>query len=114
MQDFPVYRKIDELLNNKIYPILTRFPKAEKYSLCQQIKNTFYDMLRYSVLAYNSTKNKAGYIEEIEGNQKLALVLLGVAYRQKYITERKLLELQKDLEEIGRMIGGWIKKTNKN
>lgn len=29
MQDFPVYRKIDELLNNKIYPILRRFPKAE-------------------------------------------------------------------------------------
>ena len=68
-------------------------------------------MLRYSVLAYNTRKNKMAYIEEVEGNQKLALVLLGVAYRQEYITERKLLELQKDLAEIGRMIGGWMKRN---
>ena len=36
----------------------------------------------------------------------LLLVLLGVAKNQKYITQKKLLELQGKLEEIGRIIGG--------
>ena len=31
---------------------------------------------------------------------------LGVAKNQKYITQKKLLELQGKLEEIGRIIGG--------
>ena len=30
--------KVENLLNKEIYPLLKRFPKAEKYSLCQELK----------------------------------------------------------------------------
>lgn len=36
--DLIVYRKTEELLY-KVYPRLVNFPKSEKFSLCQDIKN---------------------------------------------------------------------------
>ena len=41
-----IARKTEILLNNKIYPMLKNFPKAEKFSLCQEIKQSFYGLLR--------------------------------------------------------------------
>jgi hypothetical protein len=45
-------------------------------------------------------------LDEADAEKTLLLVLLGVAKNQKYITQKKLLELQGKLEEIGRIIGG--------
>ena len=42
----------------------------------------------------------------LQKKTEILLVLLGVAKNQKYITQKKLLELQGKLEEIGRIIGG--------
>ena len=47
-----------------------------------------------------------GWLDEADAEKTLLLVLLGVAKNQKYITQKKLLELQGKLEEIGRIIGG--------
>lgn len=46
------------------------------------------------------------WLDEADAEKTLLLVLLGVAKNQKYITQKKLLELQRKLEEIGRIIGG--------
>jgi hypothetical protein len=46
------------------------------------------------------------WLDEADAEKTLLLVLLGVAKNQKYITQKKLLELQGKLEEIGRIIGG--------
>ena len=41
-----VYKKTEQLLY-KIYPRLVNFPKSEKFSLCQSIKNNFFDLLKF-------------------------------------------------------------------
>lgn len=49
-----LYRKTEALLY-QIYPSLSNFPKAEKFSLCQSIKNNFFELLKNISLA-NSIK----------------------------------------------------------
>jgi len=104
-------KKTEVLLNVEIYPVLQKFPKAEKFSLCQEIKQAFYRVLRNTMLA-NATRRGDLRIErynEVDADLKLLLVLLGISREQKYITERKLAQLQERVAELGRITGGLIK-----
>ena len=92
----------------KTYPLLKNFPASEKFSLCQEIKQSCYKLIRAAVMANNLTNvnRRLMWLDEADAEKTLLLVLLGVAKNQKYITQKKLLELQGKLEEIGRIIGG--------
>lgn len=67
-----------------------------------------YKLIRAAVMANNLTNvnRRLMWLDEADAEKTLLLVLLGVAKNQKYITQKKLLELQGKLEEIGRIIGG--------
>ena len=91
-------KKTEIFLERDIYPLLKNFPASEKFSLCQEIKQSCYKLIRAAVMAM--------WLDEADAEKTLLLVLLGVAKNQKYITQKKLLELQGKLEEIGRIIGG--------
>ena len=45
-------------------------------------------------------------LDEADAEKTLLIVLFGVARTQKYITEKKVHELQTKLNELGRIIGG--------
>ena len=109
MEKLVLERKIEDLLNRDLYPMLKKFPKSEKFALCQEIKKACYEMLRHTLLANNIRSKRRTYQEEIDANQKLMLVLLSVACEQKYITRKKLAYLQGKLGEIGRILGGWMR-----
>ena len=51
-------------------------------------------------------KKRLEWLDEADADKTLLLVLFGIAKTQKYITQRKLLELQGKLNEIGKIIGG--------
>ena len=97
-------KKTEIFLERDIYPLL----KNEKFSLCQEIKQSCYKLIRAAVMANNLTNvnRRLMWLDEADAEKTLLLVLLGVAKNQKYITQKKLLELQGKLEEIGRIIGG--------
>lgn len=42
-------KKSEVLLNTIIYPMLLHFPKSEKFTLCQEIKQSCYRMIRTSI-----------------------------------------------------------------
>ena len=99
-------KKTEIFLERDIYPLLKNFPASEKFSLCQEIKQSCYKLIRAAVMANNLTNVNRRLMRLDEAEKTLLLVLLGVAKNQKYITQKKLLELQGKLEEIGRIIGG--------
>ena len=61
-----------------------------------------------AVMANNLTvvKKRLEWLDEADAEKTLLLVLFGVARTQKYITEKKIHELQTKLNEMGRIIGG--------
>lgn len=110
MKKLDVEKKAEEALDFA-YPIITNFPNAEKFALSQEIKQAFYALLRYIMLANNVKSKRREYQEEADANLKLVIVLFNISKRQKYITQKKNIQLQTRLAEIGRMIGGWMRNT---
>ena len=101
-------KKAEIFLERDVYPLLKNFPVAEKFSLNQEIKQSCYKLIRATVMANNLTvvKKRLEWLAEADAEKTLLLVLFGIAKNQKYITQKKLFELQGKLNEIGRIIGG--------
>lgn len=71
-------------------------------------KQSCFKLIRAAVMANNLTvvKKRLEWLDEADAEKTLLLVLFGIAKTQKYITQKKLFELQGKLNEIGRIIGG--------
>jgi len=106
-------KKTEVLLNKEVYPILKKYPKSEKFALCQEIKQAFYRTLRNIMLANNVKRNRLHYLQQVDADLKLLLVLFSISREQKYITERKCLQLQDKISELGRITGGLMKVSVK-
>jgi four helix bundle protein len=107
-----VLQKKTEVFLNKIYPLLKNFPVAEKFCLCQEIKQACYRAIKNTMI-YSSlkTQEKVSYLRMVDADLKLLLVLFGIARDQKYITKKKALELQENISELGRITGGLMKSV---
>lgn len=104
-------KKAEIFLEKDVYPLLKNFPQAEKFSLSQEIEQSCYKLIRAAVMANNVPKKRLEWLEVADAEKSLLLVLFGVARTQKYITQKKLLEMQGKLNELGRIIGGLQKSV---
>ena len=102
-------KKAEVLLNREIYPMLKNFPRAEKFALCQEIKQSCYRVIRNAIESNCPRKNKLKYYDDIDIELKYLLVLIAVARDQKYISKGKALQLQEMITELGKICGGLIK-----
>jgi len=102
-RDLEVYRRTEELLY-KIYPRLFKYPKSEKFSLCQEIKRTFFSLLSY-ISRGNSVKSKRKtYLEEADGYLQVLKVLIKLSKQRKYISVGFYKEIDLELTEINKML----------
>ena len=109
MSDLLIERKIEHLLNKEIYTLLKNFPHSETHALCKDVKRAF-NALAVNVIQANSSKYKRReYQDKADGWQKTLLFYVNTAHSQRYISNKQKLRLQAKLEEIGRMLGGWMK-----
>ncbi len=108
--DLVIYKKTETLLND-VYPIIVNFPKSEKFALSQEIKQAFYALLRSIMLANNIRYKRRALQEEADAYLKLLLVLFSVANKQHYLSLKKHVQIQAKLEEIGKILGGWMKSN---
>lgn len=109
MKPLILQQKTESFLNS-IYPVLKKFPMAEKFCLCQEIKQSCYGILRHIMCVGSRRKDSRDKLNVIDDELKLLLVLFKVAKGQRYITEKKLHELQTKIIELGRITGGLMKR----
>ena len=107
--DIPIFHKIYAL-----YKLLdayhSRIPKAKRYTLWQKCENTTLLMLEILI----ETGDKRGVereklLHQISYKLDLLKVLIRLAKETRTITMEQYVELQALLQEIGKMLGGWIK-----
>lgn len=60
------------------------------------------------------TENKITILQQISIKLDLLKILLRLSKDNQSITEKKYLELQVFLQEVGRMLGGWLRSTKQN
>lgn len=108
--DLMLYRRTEELLY-RIYPRLINFPKSEKFSLCQSIKDNFFDLLK-SISLGNSVKSKRlTYLQEADGYLQVLKVLIKLSKQRRYISVGFYKEVDLELTEINKMLAGYIRST---
>lgn len=102
---------------------LNHFPKYEKYGLCQQIRNKAYEMYGYIVEAQKRYQKKTSLTNTDICHEQLRM-LIRLAFELGYFrfkngaqsaeqdwekaATHRYLTLSRMVDELGRMIGGWI------
>ncbi|MFA5184238.1 MAG: four helix bundle protein [Patescibacteria group bacterium] len=92
------------------FKILSDFPKVYRYNLGGKIENLFLSFLENTVAAiYAAGEKKAAQLSLAVIRLDSLKFFLQLAWENKCLSNDKYLELAAHLEEIGRMIGGWIR-----
>ena len=103
---------------------LNHFPKHEKYALAQEIRRTAYAMYGYIVEAQKRYHKKTA-LTNLDVCHEQFRMLINLAHALNYFAfkdgartdrpettaEHRYLALSRLVDEMGRMIGGWIVTT---
>lgn len=105
----PIYIKTYELVKI-VYRIVAQFRKEYKYTLGAELQAIIWEILD-EVIRTNSLADA----EKKEGIEKISRLFdrfkirFRFAYEIGLMTDKKFSVAQKEMEEIGRMVGGWKK-----
>jgi len=111
-QDIPIFTKSYSLYK-AFYQYLPSFPKKDRYTLGQRIELTLLDLIEGIVVASNLSKQeKLPILKNASTKIDVLRVLLKLGKDLKVIENKNYVLFENDVNEIGKMLGGWIKTTN--
>jgi len=99
----------DMIVYNNI--MLKQFPKHEKYILAAKIREIGYDLLELAIAA-NKKYIKKTTFSEFDVRHESIRQLINVAFELQYIDSKKHRISQLKVDEVGRMLGAWIKSMD--
>jgi len=110
--DLPLIHKLIEAY--KLWQeYLPHFPKTSRYTLGSKIDQLFIEMteLVYSA-SYMSGEKKLACVKKSSSKMDLLKFFLRISWEVKALDNKKYAKLSEILDEIGRMLGGWIRQLN--
>ncbi|MBU1091295.1 diversity-generating retroelement protein Avd [Patescibacteria group bacterium] len=109
--DIPIFKKTYELYKS-FYGLRQTVAKQDRYTIWQRCENIILDILENILLASQLSKSdKLPILKKTSLRLNLLRVLIRLCKEIKAIDNKKYLLLQEMIDEIGRMLGGWIKST---
>ena len=105
MESMKAYQKTYDFLLY-LYPILSQFPKFEKFALQSQIKTAVFEMLK-SVIRFRKTGTKS-HIYNADVELQFIKTLIRLSYDLEYpaMSKHRYEVLSKKMTELGCIIGG--------
>ncbi|MEI6305055.1 MAG: diversity-generating retroelement protein Avd [Candidatus Taylorbacteria bacterium] len=109
--DIPIFKKSYDLYKD-FYTLRLSVPKQDRYTLWQKCESILIEVLEGILFASQQSK-----LEKLPtlGKTSIKLNFLRVCIRLmkdiKAIDAKKYVTIEASLDEIGRMLGGWIKST---
>jgi len=94
--------------------IVPHMARSARYTLGTRIENKFLDLLEFSYIAYFTEKDK-----KLEKIKKCILALdilkymISIAWEGKLISNKQYESVSLKLDEVGKMLGGWMNFANK-
>ena|SRR3989344_8077228 len=109
--DIPIFKKAYELYKT-FYSYRLAVSKQDRYTLWQRCENIILDVLEGILFASRVFKHeKLPILEKTSLKLNFLKVFLRLMKEIKAIDVKKYIVLEEMLDEIGRMLGGWIKST---
>lgn len=112
--DIPIFKKTYELFKLS-YEYRSAVPKHDRYALWQRCEDAVIKVLEGILRASRSTKpERLPILEDISVQINCLRVYVRLAKDVKAIDGKKYVQLEAVIDEIGRMIGGWIKASKEH
>jgi len=109
--DIPIFKKTYDLYKT-FYSYRETVSRQDRYTLWQRCENLILDILKNILEASHLLKaEKLPVLEQTSLKLNLLRVFLRLCKEVKAIDNKKYVLLQEKIDEIGRMLGGWIKST---
>jgi len=109
--DIPIFKKAYDL-TKKLYELRGTVPKHDRYALWQRCENLILEVLEGILLASQLRKTqKLEPLEQVSVKLNVLRVFLRLAKDLKIMDLKKYGLLEEMVDEIGRMLGGWIKSS---
>ena len=109
--DIPIFKKTYDFLK-KFYIFELDFPKKDRYTLGQRCEEYILQILESIMLAAQTGKNqKLPILERASGKLDMLKVFVRLASDVDALSDPRYIVCQNYIQEIGKMLGGWIKST---
>lgn len=109
--DIPIFKKTYELYK-KFYSFRADIARHARYTIWQRCEDIILDILEGILSASQTSKlEKLPILEKVSIKLNFARVFLRLLKDVKTIDNKKYIALEMTIDEIGRMLGGWIKST---
>lgn len=109
-----IYQKYTDVIEYG-YNLLKKYPKSEKYGLSSEIRKSMFQTIRLILYANKMSNkyNKLDIINKIDAEIASQKFFVRFSYKNRYISNNNYYEWSKRLDEIGKILGGWIKSCLK-
>ncbi|MDY0235055.1 MAG: four helix bundle protein [Gudongella sp.] len=105
-----MYKKTEELLYC-VYPRLSNYPKSEKFCLCSDIKNAFFEILTNISLGNSVRSKRTIYLQTADGYLQKLKTLFKLSKQRKYISVQFWEEVDIRLSEINKLLSAYIRSS---
>ena len=109
--DIPIFKKTYKLYK-VFYGFRDAVSKQDRHTIWQRCENLILDILENILWAsYLSKAEKLPVLEKTSIRLNFLRVFLRLCKETRVLDNRKYILLEEAVDEIGRMLGGWIKST---
>ena len=107
--ELPLFTSTYKLYDG-LYEICKKMPKPDRFNLGSKLEINCLDALENIISAESSNDaEKIVLLRTAHTKIEILKVLLRLAENKRIITTKDYLKIQSEIQEIGRMLGGWIR-----
>lgn len=110
LQRLILFNKMEDFID-WFEPIVNRFPVREKHALCALIKKSMYRMIRI-IIETNCSEEKSIGWKKLDVEKEVLKYYIRHSFKEKFISSNSYETAAKKMLEIGKIIGGLLKKGN--
>ena len=110
--DIPILKKTYELYR-VFHEYRKVIPKADRFTIYQRSDDVIIDIIELFLEAgYSKSGNKVAILEKASVKLNTLRFFVRLMKETKALDLKKYTTLQEMIDEVGRMLGGWIRSTN--
>lgn len=109
--DIPIFKKSYDLYR-QLHELRIKVAKQDRHTLWQRLENNALAVIEGILRASAMTKDeKLSVLQAVSQDLNVTRVFIRLAKDTKVIDIGKYEDFQSQVDEIGRMLGGWIKQV---
>jgi len=102
-----ILAKLEEL-DSYSHRVLIQYPKYEKHVLAAEIRNTLAQLIKLTIRTGKKYYKKTT-LQDLDIEVEYLRSLVRKSHKLKYINDHRYKVWSSHINEIGRMVGGWMK-----